>query len=58
MDYVFQATKEVIQNFDSDRRGGLIEDMWYFWDETGDYNGPYDSEAVAREWLDRYNKHL
>ena len=58
-DPVFQATKEWLENCDADQRDKYIEGMWYFCDETwSDTLGPYDSEFIAREWLNRYVKEL
>ena len=36
-----------------------LEDGWYFWDETwSDHHGPYSTEDIAREHLNKYCKKL
>jgi hypothetical protein len=46
MEHVFQ-----------DNLGWFEKDKWFFWDETGDENGPFDSELIAQASFDAYVKY-
>lgn len=53
-DHVFQVTEEFLDRCDRDRVSFFEKDKWYFWDETEDANGPFNSEDEARIELKRY----
>lgn len=43
-----------VEKQETDDRGRVWDPGWYFWDETADRTGPYETEAIAREKLDEY----
>lgn len=36
----------------------LVIGKWYWYDETGDLEGPYDTKTEAQERLDKYIQHI